>query len=231
MSQAYELSATVREVHGKGASRRLRRLSDSVPAIIYGGDTAPESIQIPHKDVLKALQREGFYSHILTVHLNGKPIKAVLKAIQRHPYKPRVMHMDFQRITGKEKIHMHVPVHYLNEEKSQGVKDGGVVSHYHKELEVVCMPDHLPEFFEVDLSGLVIGDVVHLDAVKIPKGVELVLVNQGENPAIAAIHMPRVIEEEVVAAPEETEEGAAEGETAAEGAEAPAADGKTPAAE
>ncbi len=223
MKHTYELSATVREVHGKGASRRLRRLNDSVPAIVYGGEAEPQSIQIHHKDVLKALQHEGFYSHILTLHLDGKPVKAVLKDIQRHPYKPRIMHMDFQRITGKEKIHMHVPVHYINEEKSQGVKDGGVISHYHKELEVVCMPDKLPEFFEVDLSNLNIGDVVHLKAVKVPKGVELVLLNQGEDPAIAAIHMPRVVEEEVAPAAVEAEV-VAEGETPAEGSETPAAE-------
>jgi len=220
MSNTYELSASVREVHGKGASRRLRRLSDSVPAILYGGESAPQSIQIPHKDVLKALQNEGFYSHILTIHVAGKPIKAVLKDIQRHPYKPRVMHMDFQRITGKEKIHMHVPVHYTNEEKSPGAKDGGVISHYVKELEVVCMPDKLPEYFEIDLGNLVIGDVIHLDVLKVPKGVELVLLQHGENPAMAAIHMPRVVVEEV-----ETPAEIVEAEATPE---APAAESETP---
>lgn len=229
MTNVFELNAEARESTGRGASRRLRRKADAVPVIVYGGGVAPASLQIPHKDIIKALQNEAFYSHILTLNLSGKPMKVVLKDIQRHPYKPRVLHMDFQRVTGKEKIHMHVPLHFINEQTSPGVKDGGVVSHYFKDVEVVCMPDNLPEFIEVDLGNLNVGDVVHLKQVKIPKGVEFTLLSHGEDPAIAAIHMPRVVEEEEVAAPEAVEgeavEGeAAEGETAAKPSEAPAAE-------
>lgn len=218
MSAIFELSAAARKDVGKGASRRLRRDQGLVPAIIYGAEQPAQSVTLPHKDVLKALQHEAFYSHILTLTVDNKAEKVVLKDLHRHPVKPIILHMDFQRVSSKQKLHMNVPIHFINEEVAPGVKDGGVFSHSMKEVEIVCFPADLPEYIEVDMGALELNENVHLSDVKAPKGVEFVAIEHDENPAIASIHLPKVVEEETVAEEEvlDGEEAAAEGETTEE---------------
>jgi large subunit ribosomal protein L25 len=202
MNTNFELHAQSRQDIGKGASRRLRKLSDLVPAIIYGGEKAAESITIPHKDILKALKNEAFYSHILTLHVDKKPQQVVLKALQRHPVKPIIMHMDFLRISSNQKIHMHVPIHFTHEDTALGVKAGGIVSHLEKEIEITCFPADLPEFIEVNLSQVALDGSVHLADLTAPKGVEFSAILRDENPLLVSIHLPRIVEEST----EESEE-------------------------
>jgi large subunit ribosomal protein L25 len=213
MSDQFELSAELREDLGKGASRRLRR-NGKVPAIIYGGSSAPANLTLAHNEVQHALENEAFYSHILTVKVDGKPERAVLKDVQRHPAKALIMHLDFQRVDEKAKLHMNVPVHFINEDQAPGVKEGGLVTHNITEVEITCLPKDLPEFLEADLSGLDVDGILHLSDLKVPEGVELVALSHGEahDLPVAAIHIPR-------AAKEEEEEEAGE-EVAAEGGEA-----------
>ena len=215
MSAIFELDATTRKDVGKGASRRLRRDENLVPAIIYGAEQPAQSVTLPHKEVVKALQHEAFYSHILTLKVDNKAEKVVLKDLQRHPVKPIIMHMDFQRVSNTQKLHMHIPVHFVNEEKAPGVTQGGIIAHSMKELEVVCLPADLPEFLEVDMGAIELNQSVHLSEIKAPKGVEFVAVLHGDDPTLASIHMPKEeIEEEPVVEEAEGEEAeaAAEGE-------------------
>lgn len=197
----FELIAKTRQDTGKGASRRLRRLADQVPGIIYGGEQAPVMLSIEHNHLFKSLNNEAFYSHILTIVIDGKAEKAVLKDLQRHPYKPRITHIDLLRVTGKEKITMHVPLHFVGGDKSPGaVKKGGVISHVMSDVEVRCLPDNLPEFITVDITHMDLDDVIHLSQLPIPKGVECVELSHGHDPLVAAIHLPRAaIEEEAEA--------------------------------
>jgi large subunit ribosomal protein L25 len=172
----------------------------------------PIYLNFDHKKLAKALENEGFYSHILTININGKPQKAVLKDLQRHPSRPLLLHMDLLRITGKEKITMHVPLHFLNGDKAPGVVDeAGIVSHVISDVEVRCLPDNLPEYIEVDLAQLKLGDTIHLADLKLPKGVELTALTHGHdnNAPVASIHIPRAaLEEEAVATEEATTEAA-----------------------
>ena len=173
MSTAFELSAELRQDMGKGASRRLRRKENKVPAIMYGGGEEPISLSLNHNELKKALENQAFYSHILTIHVDGNKQQAVLKALQRHPYKPRILHLDFLRITGKEKIQMQVPLHFVGGDQAPGVKiDGGIISHLLSNIEVRCLPADLPENIEVDLSNLALDQSLHLSDLKLPKGVE-----------------------------------------------------------
>lgn len=201
MSATFELNATARADVGKGASRRLRRNAEKIPAILYGAGADALSITLSHNEVSKALRNEAFYSHILTLHIDGQKQQAVVKAIQRHPYKPFIQHMDFLRITGKEKIRMNVPLHFKGEDEAPGVADdGGVISHLLNSVEILCLPKDLPEFIEVDLSKLALNESVHLSQLSIPKGVELVDLTHGhhDDKAVASIHLPRAaIEEEI----------------------------------
>jgi len=145
MSNAFELNATVRADLGKGASRRLRRLAEMVPAIIYGEGIPAVNISIPHKDIQKALTNEAFYSHIITLHVDGKPEQVVIKALQRHPAKPRIMHADFQRVSADRAIVVVVPLHFINEDKCKGVKiGGGSIIKALNELQISCLPKDLP---------------------------------------------------------------------------------------
>jgi len=191
----FDLKAEVRTDLGKGASRRLRRLKDYMPAIIYGADKDPLSIMINHNSMLHALEHEAFYNHILTIHIDNKKEEVVLKDLQRHPAKRRILHADFQRIKAGEKIHMHIPLHFTGEDIAPGVKvGGGMVSHNLTEVEVTCLPNDLPEFIEVNLSNLELEDIIHLSDLKLPKGVELVALSHGDNEhnqAVAAIHKTR----------------------------------------
>lgn len=217
-TKAYQLDAEVRSDMGRGASRRLRRLAEKVPAIMYGADEDPVYLTFDHKKLAKALENEGFYSHILTININGKPHKAVLKDLQRHPSKPQLMHMDLLRITGKEKITMHIPLHFLNGDKAPGVvTEGGIVAHILSDVEVRCLPDNLPEYIEVDLAHLKLGEAVHLSNLKLPAGVELTALSHGHDNdmPVANIHVPRAALEEETPAAEAAPEAAAAGATPA----------------
>ena len=194
MSNEFELNASARNDLGKGASRRLRRLADLVPAIIYGGEKAPESISIPHKDMLKATSNEAFFSHIITLVVDGKKQQVVIKALQRHPAKPRIMHADFQRIDATHTIQVKVPVHLINEDKCKGVKTGGgTIMRTLPELEIVCLPKDLPEFLEIDVADLGAGESIHISQINFPKGVSSVDLQHGPDTdhAVVSVLAPR----------------------------------------
>lgn len=217
----FELDAEVRENIGRGASRRLR-LTDKVPAVVYGAGEKPLSLMLDHNKVVHALSHEAFYSHILTLNVGKASEKVILKAMQRHPAKPRILHMDFLRVRADQKLHMHVPLHFLGEASAPGLKDGGVFSHVMSDVEISCLPADLPEFIEVDVSGMVVDQVLHLSDLKLPKGVALVAFShgmEGHDSPVVSLHIPKIIEEEVEAPAEEAAE-AAEGEVAAEQAPA-----------
>lgn len=158
---------------GKGASRRLRRLENKVPGVIYGGDKKPHSIHLHHNKVIKALESEAIYSSIFDLKLDGKVERVILKDLQRHPYKPIVLHMDLQRVSATDVLVRMIPLHFTHEEESKGVKDGGMVNHSMMQVEVRCQAKHLPEFIEVDLTDLGLDEVLHLSHLKLPKGVKL----------------------------------------------------------
>ena len=174
MSEAiFNLDASVRTDLGKGASRRLRR-EDKLPGIIYGGEEAPVSITLDHNKVNNSADFEAFYSHVLTLNLDGKPVEVLVKDMQRHPYKPKIMHIDFQRVIAGEDVHTNVPLHFVNEEKSAAVKAGGIAEHHVTEIEVTCLPKNLPEFIEVDMAGVEMGQTLHLSDLTLPAGVSSV---------------------------------------------------------
>ena len=206
----FTLSAEVRTDLGKGASRRLRH-TNKVPAVIYGAGKEPVSITLVHHTLVHHLENEAFYSHILTIDVDGKSEKAVLKDLQRHPAKPIILHADFLRVSDTEKLKMNVPLHFLNEEEAPGVKAGGVLTHNVTEVEVLCLPGNLPEYLEVDMSGVEMEQIIHLTDIKLPEGVELTELTHGEshNQAIAAIHKTRAAKDTDA---EEGAEGEAEGE-------------------
>ncbi len=194
MSDQFELQAEVREDLGKGASRRLRRLADHVPAIIYGGDKDPQPLTLIRKDLEKALENEAFYSHVLTINVGKEKQKAILKDLQRHPARESVMHADFLRVNENKPIKLHVPIHFINEAKSYGVKtEGGIVQHQETDVEVQCLPKDIPEYIEVDMLKVRIGEIIHLSDITLPEGVASVALALGEDHdlAIASIIAPR----------------------------------------
>ena len=213
MSDMFELSAALREDKGKGASRRLRRLADKVPAIIYGGNEDPQPLTMVRKDLEKALENEAFFSHVLTIKVGSDTQKAILKDLQRHPAKNRVMHADFLRVDENTAVKVNVPIHFINEEKSHGVKmEGGIVQHQVTDIEVSCLPGDIPEYVEVDMLEVKIGDIIHLSDIALPAGVTSVALALGEDHdlAVASIIAPRgAAEEEVEEAAEDTGEEAA----------------------
>ncbi len=172
--------AEARELVGKGASRRLRRLESKVPGVVYGDEKAPVSITMVHKDLVKHLENESFYSHILTLKVDGKEEQVILKDLQRHPAKPIVMHADFLRVSKTKKLHINVPLHFINEDICAGVKTGGgIISHTTTQLEVSCLAINIPEFLEVDLAAVELGQIVHISDIKLPEGVESVALSHG----------------------------------------------------
>ncbi len=190
MSNNFNLTAQVRDLQGKGASRRLRH-EKMVPAIIYGGHAEPQSISVQFKDLVKCLENEAFYSHILTVDVAGTVESVVLKALQRHPAKGFPMHADFYRVVAGEEITMRVPLHFINVDSSVGVKkQGGQFSIIANDVEVRTLPANLPESIDVDVAGLELGQTLHLSDLKLPEGVTLTELSLGENHdlAIANIH-------------------------------------------
>ena len=217
MSATFTLAAELRTDTGKGASRRLRHES-RVPAIIYGTDKEPTMLTFKHDDIFHACEDEAFFSHILNIEYDGKSEQVIIKDMQRHPAKVQIMHADFQRIDAAHALHVNVPLHFLNEENCVGVKAGGLVSHLMTELEISCLPANLPEFIEVDMAALDVGDSIHLTDIKLPEDVSSTILMQGEghDQAVAAIHMPRG---EKLDEDEAESEVDGEGATAAEDAE------------
>jgi len=191
----HKFEVELREVAGKGASRRLRR-ADKVPAIVYGSTLKPVAIQLDHEVVRLASQHEWFYASILDLSLNGDVQQVLLRDMQRHPAKPRIMHLDFQRVMPNEAIRLAVPLHFLNAETSPAGKTGGVViTHELNEVKVECLPGDLPEFIEVDLAELKEGDVVHLSDLKLPKGVTIPELKLGPTHDVAVVIARQVKEE------------------------------------
>ena len=170
--QEFELNAEPRTDVGKGASRRLRR-AGKLPAIVYGGDAAPAPIVLGQNELARRLEHESFYSHVLTLRLGDATESVVLKDIHRHPFKRQVMHVDLQRVSADRKLHLHVPLHFINEADCVGRKAGGTIAHLMTELEVSCLPQDLPEFIAVDLADVQLGQNVHMSEVVLPSGVEL----------------------------------------------------------
>ncbi|MCX7125297.1 MAG: 50S ribosomal protein L25/general stress protein Ctc [Gammaproteobacteria bacterium] len=200
MSVSFEFEAQTRVATGKPAARRLR-LEDKVPAIVYGAGKEPMPVTLSHNKVIKALDHEAVYSHILTLNVDGKAEKVVLKALLRHPTKPKIMHMDFLRINMKEKLLMRVPLHFIGEAKAPGLKDMGVLSKLITHLDISCLPDQLPEFIEVDISGLGVGDSIHMAQIQLPKGVlHAHAIDEDHDQIVVSIHEARAEEAEDLAA-------------------------------
>jgi large subunit ribosomal protein L25 len=216
MKTSFELVAEFRETQGKGASRRLRH-EGKVPAILYGGHLEARALTLSHQKLALMLDNERFYSTILSLKVGDQNQAAILKDVQRHPFKNAILHIDFQRVEENEKIRIAIPLHFKGAAVSPGVKSqGGIVSHMRNEVEISCLPKDLPEFIEVDMSGLSLNESIHLSQLPVPPGVQLLDLAR-EDSAVAAIHSPRAEEPEATAA-------AAEGAAApAEGAAAPAA--------
>lgn len=208
MSASFDIEVHSREDAGKGASRRLRRMG-MVPGILYGGHRDPMMIAVNHNELIQHLEQEAFYSHILNLTCDGAGERVVLKNLQRHPAKPFVTHVDFQRISENEKLRMQVPLHFTNEKASPGLLAGGIASHSLKEVEITCLPKDLPEYIEVDLTGLEIWETVHVKDLKLPGGVELVH-TLDPNASVVSIHGARTEEVEVGEVGEEVEVGEGE---------------------
>ena len=197
-----EVTAFSRTSQGKGASRRLRT-TGRVPGVIYGAGVDAQNVEFDHKALLRHLKLEAFHSSILDLTIEGKKDRVLLRDFQMHPFKEQVQHVDFQRIDPKKKIHMAVPLHFLNADIAPGVKLGkGVAQHIMNELEIQCLPDHLPEFIEVDLKDLELGHTIHVSDLKLPEGVEPLPKVKTDNPSLVTVQVPKEIAaEEEVAAP------------------------------
>lgn len=190
----FVIEAFPRDDQGKGASRRLRREERKIPAIIYGGNKEATPVSIWHNELKKDLENEAFFSHILTIDIQGKKESVILKDLQRHPYKPILTHADFQRVDKDHEIHVNVPLHFLNEDKAPVVKlQGGVITHQLNEVEVICLPQDLPEFIEIDVMDLEMDQTLHLSDLKMPKGVRSAALQHGEDydQAVVSVHLPR----------------------------------------
>lgn len=224
MKENFVVNAESRADQGKGASRRLRR-EGKIPAIIYGGTEQPTSITVSSNEMFKHLKVESFYSHLLTLTLDGNSQQVVLKDLQRHPVSGYAIHADFQRVLADKLLKMHVPLHFIGADVAPGVKPGnGIVEHQLNQVEVECLPKDLPEFIEVDLSQLNVNESVHLSQLKLPEGVTLVQLKHDNDQSVASIHLPRAaVEEEVPAAEAAEVPATAQKAPAAAAAKAPAA--------
>ncbi len=198
-----EIGAAKRTVQGTSASRRLRH-AGRVPGVLYGGKDAAVNIELDHNELYQAARKEAFHASVITLKLDGRPQQVLLRAMNMHPWKLEVQHVDFQRVLADQKIRMRVPLHFVNQENSPAVKvAGAVVNHVMNDIDISCLPADLPEFIEVDLANLTIGHSVHVKELTFPRGVEPVL-QRGENPVVASASMPRAAEaEEAAAAAEE----------------------------
>ena len=209
MSEGFELECFIRTDLGKGASRRLRRINSNIPAILYGGDKAPVSLSIAHKDIAKATESEVFFSQVITLNINNKKEPAVIKALQRPPAKPLILHADFQRVSMDKEILVKVPIHFLNEDECVGVRlGGGNIIKSLNEIEVSCLPKDLPEYIEVDMLDIELGGSIHLSDITLSEEVISVALSHGEESdlTVASVQAPRGVAEE------EDEEAIAEGE-------------------
>lgn len=188
MSEAiFNLEAQVRTDLGKGASRRLRH-ADKVPAILYGADKEPVSLTLAHNKLMQAQEFEAFYSHVLTLDVDGEKVEALVKDMQRHPYKPKILHVDFLRVDASKAVHTNVPVHFINEESAPAIKtQGGHAEHHVNEIEVSCLPSQLPEFIEVDLTNVELGQTLHLSDITLPEGVSSIELAKGESHDLAVV--------------------------------------------
>jgi len=200
MSDDINVLATSRSVFGKGASRRLRR-ENLVPAILYGADEDPAPISLKHNEVLKHLSSDAFYSQLLMLSVDGgEPVRTLLRDVQRHPFRQQILHLDFQRVVAGAELQVTVPIHYLGEDVCPGVKlDNGMVSHNDTEVTVACLPRNIPEFVEVDMSEMKVGDSAHLSDIKLPEDVRIPdLTEKGDDSdrAIASVIAQRVVVED-----------------------------------
>jgi large subunit ribosomal protein L25 len=203
------INAVKRDVKGTGASRRARR-AGNVPGVVYGGNQAAVNLELNHKELFLQFRHEAFHASILSLVLDGKKEDVLLRDFQMHPVRNTIQHMDFQRVSANEKVHVKIPFHYLHEDTAPGVKiGGGIVAHIMTEAEVSCLPKDLPEFIEVDLAALELGDSVHLSQITLPKGVEFVALAHGNDAAVAAIAKTRGgVSDDAEATPAATDEAA-----------------------
>lgn len=212
MSNEFTLNAELRTDDGKAASRRLRRLEDKVPAIIYGGRKKPVSVAIQHKDFIKQLENEAFYAHVVELVVDGKAESVILKDLQRHPAKAIIMHADFMRVSKTKKFNKVVPLHFINEESSIGVKlQGGNISHAATTVEISTLPADLPAFIEVDMANVEAGTTLHISDLVLPKGVSSVALALGASHDLPVVSIKKL-------------KGGAVEEEESEGEEAPAAE-------
>jgi len=204
-----EVSAKSRTLQGKGASRRLRS-AGTVPGVIYGGGQPAQSIELDHKELWRKLGDEKFHASVLSMELDGAKLSVLLRDAQMHPWRKEVMHVDFQRVADDQELHMKVPLHFVNAESAAAVKfNGAVVTHIMNEVEVACLPRHLPEYIEVDLAEITVGHSIHLSDLKLPEGVRLPGLGRGDSP-VASATVPRgaMEEEKAAAAPAADKKGA-----------------------
>lgn len=211
------IKAVPRDVKGTSASRRLRR-DGKVPGVVYGGESPAVPLLFDHKELFMEFRHEAFHASILNLEVDGKKQDVLLRDYQLHPVRNTIQHVDFQRVSATQKIHVKVPFHFINADTCPGVKTGGgIVGHILNEAEVSCLPKALPEFIEVDLGNLELGESIHLSEITLPEGVEFVQLSHGADPAVSSINKPRaaVVDEEVTATTDEAVEGeAAEGDAA-----------------
>ncbi len=220
MSDKIALTAEIRTDVGKGASRRLRRSGEKIPAIIYGAEDAPQNLTLATNELAKAMQQEAFFSQILDVLVDGKSNQAVVRDLQRNPASGKVLHIDFQRVSANKPINVSVPLHFINEEQCVGVKiGGGIISHNLNEVEISCLPADLPEYIEVDMQDLDIGYAIHLSGLALPPGVTVVALTYGEDHDITVVSVNAkrggLEEEEELAAEADTEAPPTEGDAEA----------------
>lgn len=198
--QQFTLDVKTRTNLGKGASRRLRRLENSVPGILYGAEKAPANISLVHKDLAHVIENEAFFTSIITLNVDGVAESAIIKDLQRHPAQPRLIHADFQRVREDRELHIKIPLHFINEATAPGVKlGGGVVSHYLAELEIMCLPKHLPSYIEVDVGGLGLNQSLHISDLKLPEGVRSVALSHGASSNHAVVAITSIKKEETPA--------------------------------
>ncbi|RDX38235.1 50S ribosomal protein L25/general stress protein Ctc [Kangiella sp. HD9-110m-PIT-SAG07] len=194
----FTLKAELRSDIGKGASRRLRRLADKIPAIVYGGKEDAKSITLEHDEINNMLDDEAAYSSIINLNIDGETEEVLIKDLQRHPFKLKLLHVDFKRIVRGENMEANVPLHFINEDAAPGKKDGGIMSHQLTTVEISCRPRNLPEYIEVDLGEMNIGDSIHLSEITLPEGVELIAFMHGDvedNDLTVANMVPPAVEE------------------------------------
>ena len=190
----FELTAELREVKGKGASRRLRREAGLTPAIVYGGEKEPTQVTLKLNEIMKAFEDEGFFSHIVKLNIGSDTESVLIKDVQRHPYKPVVLHVDFQRVSETTIIKQHIPLHFINEEACTGVKlGGGKIAHNMTDVVVICEAGKLPEFIEVDMTDIEVGTTLHLSDLKLAEGVQILELTHGtdHDAAVVSVDAPK----------------------------------------